>query len=196
MGILALASATTNQLIAAGAVLAGALIASGINVVNSAQARKDRKAEATAARRQRAGVILGRVRLFLIDIDPVRITFNLNAESTPKEFEALRVRLDALRDELSIFAASDDDDRLTDRTPWLEVALSHTFQQVASYVNDMLGHDADALPSLVSAQQAHLRALLHLRIVSDVVRGRDVAELDAALARLDGETDDDADKSA
>jgi hypothetical protein len=51
---------------------------------------------------------------------------NVNPVTTPEKMEALRLRLDTLRDELSVFSAAADDDRMN-RTAEFEVALFNTF---------------------------------------------------------------------
>jgi hypothetical protein len=186
--VLALASDTTNQLIAAGAALAGAVIGGVITligiVLQNRHARGGRQAEAATARRERAAAILGRVRTFLTDATPERIGINVNAERTPQEIDELSARLSVLRDELSMFATADEDDRVTARTAELEVALFNTLHWVRCHASDLLRH-RDSLESLRTAQHWHVTATALVRIVLDLVRGRDVAELEAQLNRLE-----------
>jgi hypothetical protein len=188
MSVLALASDTTNQLIAAGAALGGAIIGGLLTfmtaLIQNRQAREAREAEAANARRARAGEILGRVRVFLTDVDPARIGINVNKETTPNQLEALGVRLNVLRDELAMFAASFDDDAVMTRIAQLEVALFNTFNQSSWHASDLL-RNRDALVSLEVAQGWHGQAGLLVRIVLELVRGRDVADLEAALAKID-----------
>jgi hypothetical protein len=185
---LALASETTNLLITAGAALGGAIIGGLITLwttaIQNRHAREAREAEAGSARRARAAEILGRARVFLTDVDPARIGINVNAEATPKQLEALGVRLNVLRDELSMFAASFDDDAVMARTAQLEVALFNTFHHASWHASDLL-RNRDALVSLEVAQRWHGQAGLLVRIVLELVRGRDVADLEAALAEID-----------
>lgn len=186
--VLALASATTNQLITAGAALGGAIIGGLITLrttaIQNRYAREAREAEAASARRARAAEILGRVRVFLTDVDPARIGINVNAETTPQQLEALGVRLNVLRDELSMFAVSFDDGTVMGRTGQLEVALFNTFHHSGWHASDLL-RNRDALVSLEVAQRWHLQAALLAGIVLDLVRGRDVTEFEDALAKID-----------
>jgi hypothetical protein len=109
---------------------------------------------------------------------------NVNAERTPQELQALSVRLNALRDELSMFAGADEDDRVMVRTAELEVALFNTFNKVSWHASDLL-RNADAVDSLRIAQHWHVKATALVRIVLDLVRGRDVTALEAGLRQLD-----------
>jgi hypothetical protein len=185
---LALASDTANQLITAGAALLGAIIGGGITfataLLQNRQAREAREAEAASARRARAAEILGRARVFLTDVDPARIGINVNQEVTPKLLEAFGVRLNVLRDELSMFAASFDDDAVMGRTAQLEVALFNTFNYSGWHASDLL-RNRDALASLEVAQRWQRQAQLLTRMVLELVRGRDVADLETALALND-----------
>jgi hypothetical protein len=185
---LALATGTANQLIAAGAVVTGAIIGGLITLFTTRQqnqhAREERETAAQAARRARAAEILGRVRTFLTDAHPERIGFNVNPETTPKVLEALKVRLNTLRDELSIFAAGADDDRVLNRAAELEVSLFNTVHSVSWHASDLLSH-RDLEPTYSQAMREHLRASILVRIVLDLTRGRDTAELEAELHRVD-----------
>lgn len=186
--VLALASDTTNLLIAGGLTLAGVVIGGVITLIGiplqHRYARRERQAEAAAARRERAAAILGRVRTFLTDAAPERIGINVNAERTPQEIDELSARLSVLRDELSMFAGADEDDRVMAQTADLEVALFNTLHWVRWHAGDLLRH-RDAIESLSTAQWWHARATALVRIVLDRVRGRDVAELEDALRELD-----------
>ena len=188
MSVLAVAAETTNQLIAAGAALGGAIVGGVITLIGTVlqnrHATGERQAEAAKARRERAAAVLGRVRTFLSDATPERVGINVNAERTPQELEALSVRLSALRDELSMFAGADEDDRVMARTAELEVALLNTLHWVSWHASDLL-RNRDALDSLSAAQWWHVRATALVRIVLDLVRGRDVAELEDGLRELD-----------
>lgn len=190
MDILPLAAETTGQLIAAGAVLVGVILGGLITLLTASlqnrHARAERKATAAAARRARAAEILGRARTFLTDIDPARIGFNVNPETTPQEMAAHAGRLNTLRDELSVFAAADDDDRVMDTTAKLEVALFNTFNQVSWHARDLLSHGG-GLDSYNVAKREHVRATTLVRIVLDLVRGREVEEPEDQLRRLDEE---------
>jgi hypothetical protein len=190
MDVLAVSAETTDRLITAGTVLAGAIIGGLITVfvtwLQNRHARSERKAEAQVARRARAAAVLGRARTFLTDITPERIGINVDPQATPEQLQALKARLDTLRDELSVFAAADDDEAVMSRAAELEVALFNTFHWVSWHASDLLRH-RDAMDSLRRAQQAHLRATTLIRIVLDLVRGRDVSELDAQLESIDGE---------
>jgi hypothetical protein len=180
----AFASETTTQLIAAGAALGGVIIGGVITlivtVLQNRHARSERLAAAAVARRDRAAVVLGRVRTWLNDVTPERIGINVNAERTPQELDALSVRLNSLRDELSVFALADEDDRVMDRAGRLEIALFNTFHQVSWHASDLL-RNRDALGSLDIARWWHLRATILVRMVLDLVRGRDVAKIESAL---------------
>jgi hypothetical protein len=188
--LLALASETTSAVIAAGAALGGAVIGGLITLFTSSlqnrHARAEREDAAAAARRARAAEILGRVRTFLTDIDPARVGFNVNPETTPEEMKALAGRLNTLRDELSVFSAAADDDRVMDAAAKLEVALFNTFNRVSWHARDLLTHGG-GLDSFNSAQREHVRATTLVRIVLDLVRDRDVVELETQLRRLGGE---------
>jgi hypothetical protein len=188
MDVLAVAAETTNQLIAAGAALGGAIVGGVITLVGTVlqnrHATGERKAQAATARRERAAAVLGQVRTFLTDADPERIGINVNAERTPQELDALTVRLSALRDELSMFAGADEDDRVMKHAADLEIALFNTVHWVKWHVSDLL-RNRDALASLSDAQWWHLRATALVRIVLDLVRGRDITKLEGGLLELD-----------
>jgi hypothetical protein len=185
---LALAHDTTNQLIAAGAALGGVLIGGLISLVISwrqtSHATAEREAGAAAARRARLAEILGRARMFLTAADPARVGINVNPETTPGELEALGGRLDTLREELSIFSAGADDDQLMARTAELEVALFNTLHWDRWHARDLLGRGG-GLDSYSKANWEHRKAMALVQIVRDLDRGRDVAELEAELRRLD-----------
>jgi hypothetical protein len=153
-------------------------------VLQNRHATGVRQAEAATARRERAAAVLGRVRTFLSDATPERLGINVNAGGTPQELEALTVRLSVLRDELSMFAGADEDDRVMARTAELEVALLNALNWVGWHASDLL-RSRDALDSLSAAQWWHVRATALVRIVLDLVRGRDVAELEDGLRELD-----------
>jgi hypothetical protein len=108
----------------------------------------------------------------------------VNAERTPKELDALSARLDSLREELSMFAGADEGDRVIARRAGLEAALSNTFHQVSWHASDLL-RNRDALGSLGIARWWHMRATTLVRVVLDLVRGRDVAERETGLRGLD-----------
>jgi hypothetical protein len=97
----------------------------------------------------------------------------------------LTVRLNALRDELSMFAGADEDDRVMARTAELEVALFNTLHWVKWHASDLLRYRDGVLDSLSDAQWWHARATALVRIVLDLVRGRDVKELENGLLELD-----------
>jgi hypothetical protein len=188
VGVLALAAETTSALIAAGAALGGTVIGGLITLftarLQNRHARAERQAEAAAARRARAAEIIGRVRTFLTDIDPARVGFNVNPETTPDEMKALAGRLNTLRDELSVFSAAADDDRVMAATAKLEVAVFNTFNRVSWHARDLLTHGGGP-DSYNAAHLEHLRAMTLVRTVLDLVRGRDVVELETQLRRLD-----------
>jgi hypothetical protein len=190
MDLVALAPETTSALIAAGAALGGTVIGGLITLftarLQNRHARAERQAEAAAARRARAAEILGRVRTFLTDLDPARVGFNVNPETTPDEMKALAGRLNTLRDELSVFSAAADDDRVMAATAKLEVALFNTFNRVSWHARDLLTQGG-GLDSYNAAHREHLRATTLVRIVLDLVRGREVVELETQLGRLDDE---------
>lgn len=181
MTVLAITTDTTNQLIAAGAALGGTIIGGLITFFTTVwQTRKSREAELAAGRRARAAEILGQVRVFLTDIDPVRIEVNLNAATTPNQLDALGARLDTLREKLATFAATFDDDQIMGRATQLEVALFNTNHHVRWLAGDRL-KDRDATAARDHARLWHEQARLLVSIVLDLVRGRDVAELGAQL---------------
>jgi hypothetical protein len=165
--------------------LIGGLITLLTTGLQNRHARAERKAEVAAERRKRAAEILGRVRTFLTDIEPVRIGFNVDPNRTPDEMQALAARLNTLRDELSIFAAGADDDRVMARAADLEVALFNAFNRVSWHARELLSHGTRPLDSYNAAQHEHLRASTLSRIVLDLVRRRDVTELEGVLQELD-----------
>jgi hypothetical protein len=83
-----------------------------------------------------------------------------------------------------MFAGADEDDRVMARIGELEVALFNTLHWVRWHASDLL-NNRDALDSLSDAQWWHARATALVRIVLDLVRGRDVAELEKGLRELD-----------
>ncbi|MBA3400405.1 MAG: hypothetical protein H0U05_00300, partial [Actinobacteria bacterium] len=105
MNALALSAQTTSQLIAGSVALVGVIIGGLITLattrVQNRAAREERQAAEASARRERMAQVLGRVRTFLTDIEPERIGFNANPQTTPEEMKALAGRLNTLRDELS-----------------------------------------------------------------------------------------------
>ncbi len=97
--VLLLAADTTTLIAALGGTLIGGLISLLTTWLQNRHARAERQADAVAARRARVAEILGRVRVFLTDVEPARVGFNVNAERTPMEMDALAGRLNMLRDE-------------------------------------------------------------------------------------------------
>jgi hypothetical protein len=71
---------------------------------------------------------------------------NVNPVTTPEKMEALRLRLDTLRDELSVFSAAADDDRMN-RTAEFEVALFNTFHKVSWHASDLLRDRTQSTPT-------------------------------------------------
>jgi hypothetical protein len=68
----------------------------------------------------------------------------------------------------------------------LEVALFNRFNQVGWHARDLMTRSG-GLDSCSRAKQEHLRAMILVRIVLDLVRGRDAAALEKELRRLDEE---------
>lgn len=93
-----------------------------------------------------------------------------------------------LRDELLVFAAADEDERVATATAKLEVAIYNTFHFVSWHARDLLTHRDAALDMFKHAEHEHLKAMTLERLVLDLLRGRDVAELEAELRTL-GEQD-------
>ena len=147
-------------------------------------ARRERAAQDQAARRARAAEVLGRVRTLIADLEPTRLGFNVN-EGTPAELQAIRERWALLRDQVSVFAAGDEDAAVTDAAAKLEVAVSNTLNRVAWHVHDLLAGGAHAGDMYEQALNEHTRAVARVRIVLDLVRGRDVSELEEEILRLD-----------
>ena len=154
-------------------------------------ARGEQEKLAETARRERAAEILGRVRTLLEDLEPARVGVNVNGETTPAQLSDLAQRWLPLRDELSVFAAADEDPRVTDAAGRLAVAVSNTQNRVAWHVSDLLGRQSSMLSAqamldiLDQAKEEHRRANLLVRVVLDLVRGRDVADLEARLEQID-----------
>jgi hypothetical protein len=188
VNVLALSTATTAALIAAGAALLGAMIGGGTTLltasIQNSHEEAKRNAAAAAARRHRAAEILGRVRTWLADIEPERVGFNANQETTPELLRTLDARLATLRDELSIFAAGSDDDPVMDAAGKLEVALFNTFNRVRWHARDVLTRRGD-MTSYYAARKEHDRPTIRVQIVLDLIRDRDVSGLKAQLDQLD-----------
>jgi hypothetical protein len=146
-------------------------------------ARRESERADTARHRERAGEVLGRVRTLLVDLDPDRIAVNVSDE-TPAWLMRTEQRWESLREELSIFAASQADARVMDAASKLEIAISRTLNWARWLVHDLLRHR--------DWQEAHrhltwdrLRALSLTRIILLLVRDQDVADLRVALRTLD-----------
>jgi hypothetical protein len=184
----AISAETTTALITAGAVVVGAILGGfitvGVTWLQNRHATSEREATVAADRGKRAAAILGRARVFLTDIHPDRVAFNVNAEVTPKEFESLAARLNVLCDDISIFAAAEADERNRGAAARMEVALFNAFNSAKWLAGDVLAH-RDLKDSLEAAKRNHLRAGVLVRIVLDRVHGRDVADLEAWLQTLD-----------
>lgn len=155
----------------------------GATLLQLRSSRRERAIQAAAERRSRAAEILGRVRTLLADLDPTRVAFNIR-ETTPEQLEAIEKRWLSLRDDLSVFAARDEDQRVTDAASELEIGVSNTISRVAWHVDNLLTHRG-AAETYQDAVLEHLRATAYVRIVHDLVRGRDVAELEQTLQRID-----------
>jgi hypothetical protein len=124
------------------------------------------------------------VRTFLTDANPARIGMNVNPRRTPQGLEELSTRLAPLRDELSIFAGADEDDRVMARTGQIETALFNLVHWDRQHATDLL-RKRDPVESLKTAEYWHVRALTLTRIVLDLLRDRDVAGLEERLRKLD-----------
>lgn len=83
---------------------------------------------------------------------------------------AFQEKVNALRDELSVFAAADEDERVTSAAAKLEIAIFNTHNRVSWHVADLLRH-SDSGESYGLARAEHLRAQVLVRIVLDLVRG-------------------------
>jgi hypothetical protein len=127
------------------------------------------------------------VRTLLQDLEPTRIGVNLNKETTPAQLTEIERRWSPLRDELSVFAASDEDPRVTDAAGRLEVAVFNTHNRVSWHVHDLITPrpGSPTLDMYEQAKEEHLRATVLVRIVLDLVRGRDVAEFESVLEEID-----------
>ena len=147
-------------------------------------ARRDRKTQEQAERRRRAANVLGPVRTLLADLEPTRVGFNVN-EETPKQLKAVEERWATLRDEVSVFAAGEEDPRVMDAAAKLEVGVSNTINRVGWHVHDLLAGGVRALDTYEQARQQHAEATVRVRIVLDLVRGRDVAQVEQTLKQLE-----------
>jgi hypothetical protein len=174
--------AWATVVITLGASLIAVLGTLGATLLQIRTARRERAVQAGAERLARAAAILGRVRTLLADLDPTRVTLNVS-ETTPEHLRAIEERWAPLRDELSVFAAADDDQRVTDAATNLEIAVSNTMNRVGWHVRELLSHRGSA-DMYQDAAREHIRAAAHVRIVLDLVRGRDVGALERTLEQL------------
>jgi hypothetical protein len=108
---------------------------------------------------------------------------NVNPVTTPEKMEALRLRLDTLRDELSVFSAAADDDRHEQNGRIRSRAVQHV--PLGELACERPPKRQDAVDPYNAAEEVHLKALTLVRIVLDLVRGRDVAQLEAQLRQLE-----------
>ncbi len=185
VSILAVAPQTSAAVIAATAALGGVTIGA---FFTGRQARAERLAAAAAARRQRAGEILGRVNVFLTDVEPERIGANADPKVTPALMESLAIRLNALREDISIFAAADEDYRVTSAASRLEMALFATFNRVSQLALDLLEiRESSTLDTFDAAKREHLRATTLVGIILYLVRGRNVDALESKLTEIDAQ---------
>jgi hypothetical protein len=129
--ILALGAAV----VAGGAGLAG-------TVISAREARKQRELAAASARAERGGVVLAPILLFLDDIEPVRLSFNLSP-ATPQRMIELRRRWEQLREPLTAYAASHPSPAVLAKSAALITAVWNAYTS-ASYV--VRGLTADMLP--------------------------------------------------
>src|SRR3954463_3900751 len=113
--------------------IAGTLAATMLQLRHT---KRERERDAMAARRARAAAVLGRVRTLLADMEPARIGINAHPKETPALLDASRNRWQSLRDELSIFAAADEDPAVVDAAAKLDVAVSNTLSRVAWHAQD------------------------------------------------------------
>ena len=162
----------------------GASTTLGVTYIQDRLARRDRKAEAQAARRARAANVLGRVRILLADLEPTRLGFNVN-ENSPEQLRAINARWLSLREEVSVFAAGDEDPIVMDAAAKLDVAVSNTINRASWHIHDLRTGGAHAGDMYQLAVEEHAAATARVRLVLDLVRGRDVAELEQTLQELE-----------
>jgi hypothetical protein len=154
-----------------------------------------REQDASASQQARVAKVLGRARVFLSDIEPARIGLNVNAETTPPELDELADHLKVLREEISMFAMSVGDDQVFVRAMELEATLFTTFIHVRRHAADLLS-GRDAIVSYETAERSFLRAGLLIAIVRDLVRRRDVTELEFQLSALEAEAEAEAESES
>jgi hypothetical protein len=147
------------------------------------QANEQAEREATRARRARAAEILGPIRALLADVDPDRVVLNLS-DTTTAELANIERRWKPLREKLLAFASNDEDSRVMAEASLLEMAVSNAINRVKWDVRGLLSND----PSPDAHAQAglqQLRAAVRVRIILDLVRGRDIEDLEKALEDID-----------
>jgi monoamine oxidase len=166
---------------ASGVAVVGTLLGTWLQLRHN---RREQKVRAEAARRERAAQILGRVRTLLHDLDPERMGANVSRK-TPTQLASFERRWSPLRDELAVFAAADDDPRVTEAAARLEIAVSNTHTRVARHARDLLAGGEGGPDTYEQARAEHLRATTLVRIVLDLVRRRKVADLEAMLEQTD-----------
>jgi hypothetical protein len=162
---------------AAAIAVAGTLLATAFQLRH---ARRECEDASRADLLARAAAVIGPTRTLLTDLEPDRIAFNLNRETTPKHLHDLNRRWMPLRDALSTFAASASSPQVTDTGAKLEVAVSNTLHRLGWAVSDLLEPFAERPSEMLEQGRGfHLRATILTRALLDAVRGEDVTELRA-----------------
>jgi hypothetical protein len=102
-----------------------------------------------------------------------------------REMDALKARLDVFRNELSIFAAADEDEQVAAWVVELEMALFSTHNSVALYVTELVRPSENQhFDAYRYAMWHHDRALVLVGIVRALVAGRHDAALEERLREL------------
>lgn len=158
--------AVALTLIAVGGTLAATQLA-------NRHARKEREAAEVRERSRRIAEPMGRVRIILLDLEPMRMAANMNDTMRPVLVDATRT-WNGLREELSIAAAVDGTRKVMDMTSKLTLEVSNLINRV-SVVMSMQTNPSpgvnDWRPMYEQAQEHYLAANLLARTLLDHVHG-------------------------
>jgi hypothetical protein len=119
---------------------------------------REREAAARSQRRTSGGRVLGRIQTLLLDSQPGTLAINWNNESFER-FPQLVERWLVLRDELAVFAATDESPQVRETARELATQMTYSFNRVRALLEDQRRHESRInTGDVVALAEEHYRA--------------------------------------
>ncbi len=142
------------------AVIGGAIALIAVERQNR-HATLEREAIARAQRQEAAGRVLGRIRAVLVDLEPTRVTFNLNPQSG-EQLDAVNRRWLEQRDELASFGAGSGSGEIDDVSTALAVEIANLINRLGWIVGEYQQGQGLGSPDLIDDAKEHYTAAQRL----------------------------------